>query len=153
MTSTVTVLEIGVILDSLPIYRFDFRCSEEEDYDREFRKSMLVSGWFSAIEGVIKLAFSDEPQEFRLKNQIIFLDIIKIKKTQNMILYLVFDKKDSKILFPIKTALSRFKEKILSDFNKINPSEPSKNHFLDPFVKELFKDLRLTSLERAKQLF
>lgn len=141
------VLEVGVILEGLPVFRADYHAEVKGD-------ATLRSGLFSAIQSFAKEAFGDETEELRLKNLTICLKTITLPYEVDIALYAVADK-DTRALDPVRNALIKVGEKIveLCADQKLSTMEPAKNAHLRPVFDGEFKDLRMRPAERARRLF
>jgi hypothetical protein len=142
----VAVIEVGAILDGLPVFRIDFHQEVKGD-------AALRSGLFSAIQSFAKEAFGDETEELRLKNLTICMKTVNVEG-RDVALYAVADR-DTRSIDPVRSALQKIGTKLIEigQKQKINTLEPNKNAFLRPIFDEYFKDLRMRPEERARRLF
>ena len=148
------VKEVGVIVNGIPIYQQQFRKTRKIRKTRDdVQKHLLRSGWFSALEGAVSLAFEDEASEIRLKNQKIIIKRIQPQIGSVLLIYAIVDTETKSIvLSTIKNVLHKAGIKLERVFDQLNLYS-IENQFLNPIFEKLFADLRLTKVERFRKLF
>ena len=139
-----TVIEVGIILHGLPIFRADYHAEVKGD-------PALRSGMFSAIQSFAKEAFGDETEELRLKNLTICFITINIAGNEAVVFAVAG--KATKNVGPVRSALNKVASKLLAIDAQFNTLQPEKNEFVRPIFEEYFADLRMRPAERAKRLF
>ena len=138
------VLEVGVIFNGLPVFRVDYHQEVKGD-------PTLRSGMFMAIQLFAKEAFADHTEELRLKNFVVCMIPITGKGTE-FILYAVSNK-ETRSTDTIRLALKQIDKKLMDIEKEIDTADTDENTFLLPVFGDVFKDLRLRKLDRAKKLF
>ncbi len=138
------VLEVGVIFNGLPVFRVDYHQEVKGD-------PTLRSGMFTALQLFAKEAFADDTEELRLKNFVICVIPITDKGT-DFILYAVSNK-ETKSTDTVRSALKKVDKKLMDIEKEIDTADTDENTFLLPIFGDVFKDLRLKKLDRAKKLF
>jgi len=138
------VVEVGIIMDGLPVFRVDYHAEVKGD-------PALRSGMFSAIHSFAKEAFGTETEELRLKNLTICMITIEISGAE-AVLFAVADKK-TKNIGKVRSALNKSATQILKTNTELSTLMPDKNEFLGPIFKKYFKELRMQPKERAQQFF
>jgi hypothetical protein len=142
----VAVIEVGVIIDGLPVFQIDFHKEAGKMGDITLR-----SGLFSAIQSFAQDAFSDEMDELRLKNLTISIKTANIMN-QNLALYAVADK-DTRSIDSVRDALTKVIIRMQADNQRLSTLEPKKNDYLRDYFEKEFKDLKMRPAERARRLF
>ena len=141
------VIEVGAIVDGLPVYQIDFHKEAGKMGDVTLR-----SGLFSAIQSFAQDAFADEMDELRLKNLTICVKTAVVGTEQTIALYAVADK-DTRSIDAVRDALTKVATRIESDHSPLSTLEPNKNYYLREYFEKEFKDLKMSQAERARRLF
>lgn len=139
-----TVLEVGIIADGLPVFIIDYKLEIKGDIT-------LRSGLFSAIHSFAKYAFGDETEELRLKSLIICMITLNLQGF-DLILFAVSDKK-TKSIEPIRSALTKIGVRLMNHKQNIHTMDISKNEYLRPIFEDEFKNLRMRPIDRIKGMF
>lgn len=138
------VLEVGMILYGLPVFRADYHQEVKGD-------PTLRSGMFAAIQTFAKEAFGAETEELILKNLSIYM-VSNIIEGIEITLYAVCDKQ-TKSIDVVRKALKIVGSNLMKINKPIDSMNIEKNEFLRPIFEKEFKNLRTRPSERIKDLF
>ena len=144
------ILEVGFILNGIPIISKQYYKEQGKTVDRTLR-----SGFMAAIIDFAKEAFSDDLETFNLRNVRIFLiskNVESEDEMKNLIGYIIGDKKlDAKIA---KKSLDNCSKKFMSMYPNLR-SDIDLNSF-KPFLKifdKILGDLAKKPYDRMQSIF
>ncbi|MHA2296161.1 MAG: hypothetical protein ACXAEU_15895 [Candidatus Hodarchaeales archaeon] len=144
-----TVLEVGLISEGLPVIKRDYQKLSGVQVD-----PVIKSGLFSAINAFTREVFGDTTEELKLKKFVICIKQVEMSEG-SLFLYAIADK--STKTKPVTIALEKLSQTIavlVKEENlRLSSVDPSSYDPIGERIDEEMKDLRLKPADRAKKLF
>ena len=105
------------------------------DYQKEIMGNPgLRSSLISALQSFGQDAFGDETEELRLGSSVVCLNTFSLLKGQNFLIYAVVSK-SRKSTKPVKVALEKISQKLITSKIPIDPDDATKNDHLRPIFQ------------------
>jgi hypothetical protein len=141
------VIESGLIVNGMPIIRSEY-------YPANYNVDpFLRTGLFTAIQTFASKAFSDQPEEMRLKKYILLVKDFKINdSTGQQLLYVIVEKGTD--LGEVRKRLANLRKKLdLSDIIFDAPVMTQQLKEVRDTIDRELNDLCLKPADRAKKIF
>ena len=147
----ISILEVGAIIDGLPIYRLNLM--ENKESSQWSNKSNLQSALLYAIQSVAQGAFSDQFSQIFFRNIVICLDMSNApNQKKTIILYTILDKK-TKIVKKVSKILKKLSKEIEATELKLSLNRKKNEIYFSPIFQKAFSFLFLNEKKRGRMLF